>query len=367
MTADAWGDRGKSAPDLGRDTVAAVEFLRCWELEGPWVLTAIVPDGPTATVTFHPGEEPEMRSWIDHHQGKRNIYFSVNRVKHDVQKKTSKTDIGWMLALHVDLDPSASADLITEQQCIREKLQKHRPPPSVIISSGGGMQGFWLLEPVEVDDIDRLETYNIELERALSADHCHNLDRIMRLPGTINLPNRKKRLAGREPALASVVEADWDRRYRLDDFKLTTASDGSNVEPGKANGHDTAAGESGPLASLPQWCFTAIQSGDASRYQGDRSKLVFAVTCEFVLRGWQDGNIEALLLDPQLGISAHCREQGNPAQYARRQIERARKGVARDYRRTKAGAIVRNDQGNIQRALAQMDVGLSQDIFADRL
>jgi hypothetical protein len=133
MTADAWGDRGKSAPDLGRDTVAAVEFLRCWELEGPWVLTAIVPDGPTATVTFDPGEEPEMRSWIGHHQGKRNIYFLVNRMKHDVQKKTSKTDIGWMLALHVDLDPSASADLITEQQCIREKLQKHRPPPSVII------------------------------------------------------------------------------------------------------------------------------------------------------------------------------------------------------------------------------------------
>jgi len=64
------------------------------------------------------------------------------------------------------------------------------------------MQGFWLLEPVPVDDIDRLEAYNIVLEQTLGADRCHNIDRIMRLPGTINLPNRKKRLAGREPALA---------------------------------------------------------------------------------------------------------------------------------------------------------------------
>ena len=184
------------------------------------MLTAIVPDGPTETVTFHPGEEPGMRRWIDCHQGRQKIYFQVNRVKYDVWKKTSKADMGWMLALHVDLDPSASADLVTEQQCLLEKLRMHAPPPSIIISSGGGMQGFWLLELAEVDDIDRLEAYNIALEQELGADRCHNIDRIMRLPGTINLPNRKKRLAGREPALARVVEVDWDRRYRLDDFEL---------------------------------------------------------------------------------------------------------------------------------------------------
>jgi hypothetical protein len=112
-----------SATDLAGDTAAAIEFLHHWEPGGPWVLTAIVPDGPTETVTFHPGEEPELRRWIDRHQGKQNIYFSVNRVKHDVRKKTSKADIGLMLALHVDLDPSASADLVTEQQHMLEKLQ----------------------------------------------------------------------------------------------------------------------------------------------------------------------------------------------------------------------------------------------------
>jgi hypothetical protein len=99
------------------------------------VLTAIVSDGPTETVTFHPGEEPELRRWIDRHQGKRNIYFSVNRVTHDVWKKASEADIGWMRALQVDVDPAATVDLGTEQQCILEKLRMHAPPPSVIISS----------------------------------------------------------------------------------------------------------------------------------------------------------------------------------------------------------------------------------------
>src|SRR5207245_20376 len=112
---------------------------------------------------------------------------------------------------------------------------------------------YWLMKELKaVDDIDRLEAYNIALEQELGADHCHNLDRIMRLPGTINLPNRKKQLAGRESALASVVEADWERRYRLDDFKLTTPSDSPNAEPLKGNEDDTEAPPSDvDIDSLP--------------------------------------------------------------------------------------------------------------------
>jgi hypothetical protein len=53
-----------------------------------------------------------------------------------------------------------------------------------------------------------------------AGDKCHNIDRIMRLPGTINVPNAKKRKMGRVPTLAYLVEdeTDWSRTYSLDDF-----------------------------------------------------------------------------------------------------------------------------------------------------
>jgi hypothetical protein len=321
-----------SATDLAGDTAAAIEFLHHWEPGGPWVLTAIMPDGPTETVTFHPGEEPELRRWIDRHQGKQNIYFSVNRVKHDVRKKTSKADIGLMLALHVELDPSASADLVIEQQHMLEKLQKHAPPLSVIISSGGGMQGFWLLEPVPVDDIDRLEAYNIALEQELGADRCHNIDRIMRLPGTINLPNRKKQLAGREPALARVIEADWECRYRLDDFKLATASDTPNAESVKGNEDDTEALASEvdigalPVSKRIRNLIRGIH--DPEHHYQSRSETVMAVLVAMASNGCSDEQMVAVVFDEHFPDGAHVREHKEPDAYLARQIAKARERAA---------------------------------------
>ncbi len=71
------------------------------------------------------------------------------------------------------------------------------PPPSIIVFSGGGYQAYWKLkEPLEINgDIAKAEDakrYNMQLERIFKADSCHNIDRIMRLPGTINIPGVDK-------------------------------------------------------------------------------------------------------------------------------------------------------------------------------
>lgn len=60
----------------------------------------------------------------------------------------------------------------------------------------GGLQGFWLMHnPVALNgpgSVEQFEAYNRQLETDLGGDHCHNIDRIMRLPGTINVPNAPK-------------------------------------------------------------------------------------------------------------------------------------------------------------------------------
>lgn len=93
-------------------------------------------------------------------------------------------------------------------------LRNFQPAPSFIINSGNGFQGFWLLD--EEQTIDGREELAVELERFnqqialdLTADNCHNIDRIMRLPGTVNIPDAKKRKKGRVPVLASLHSADW--------------------------------------------------------------------------------------------------------------------------------------------------------------
>jgi hypothetical protein len=220
------------------DTDGAVDFLEHWARGGPWVLSAIEPDGPIETRTFR--DRQATKKWIETWQGKRNIYFSVNTPKLDLKKKATKADIGALNALHVDLDTPDGADPEQAKAAIiLPRLKSYRLPPSVILDSGGGLQGFWLMrEPVALngpDSIKQLEAYNRQLETDLGGDHCHNVDRIMRLPGTINLPNAVKRAKGRRQYLAAVVEANWQRRYAIEQFE--TASPSGGKANAKANDH----------------------------------------------------------------------------------------------------------------------------------
>jgi hypothetical protein len=205
---------------LAWDSEAAVKFLIKYDQDGPWCLTAIEPDQGTETRTFERGEEREMQRWVDHRQNLRNLYFHVNQVKGTLTKKATKGDIARFGALHVDID-CVDANDADEKARILAQLRDFDPKPSIIIDSGGGYQAFWLLEcfkKVTPENIPMYEAYNRGLEQALGGDHCHNIDRLMRLPWTVNLPNKKKREQGRIRVLAQVVEADWDLLHDLDDF-----------------------------------------------------------------------------------------------------------------------------------------------------
>ena len=326
---------GGSAGDqnclLSGRTDDAVEFLESWCPGGPWVLTSIVPDGKTTTETFTARSLGQIRDWIDRRQGAQNIYFTVNRTFNAMEVKPKKSDIAAAMALHVDVDPRAGEPLDSERRRALEMLRRHSPPPTVIIDSGGGLQGFWMLDtPAELGgDPLPVEDRNRHIEAALQADACHNIDRIMRLPGTINVPNKRKVAKGRVPALARVVEADWSRRYRLEDFPRAVAVAAAVAPPVAVPADsipDLMGAEDARLLNPSPLERAVIMHGlppdEPGRFPS-RSEAMFYVLCARIRAGVADDVLAAMLLDRSLGISAHVLEQPGPERYAARQIQRA--------------------------------------------
>lgn len=317
-------------------TADALQFLQAWAEKGPWVLTSIIPDGgKTNTQTFTASQLGEMRDWIEERQGKQNVYFTVNPVMRPLQSKAKKTDIRGMVAIHVDVDPRPGEPLESERERALKLLREFKPKPTVIIDSGGGFQGFWVLDQEHRTDgseerAAELEAYNLQVEVLLQADACHNIDRIMRLPGTVNIPGEKKRKKGRQPALAHVVDVDWSLIYPLRQF---TAAPRVQVPDGSGP-TVKLSGNLPRLESLDELPEAVTSRTKQLIVQGDdpddptkypsRSEALFAVLCELVRAGCTDDQIAAVILDPDYGISGHVLDQPRPQQYAARQIQRAR-------------------------------------------
>jgi hypothetical protein len=309
--------------DIKGDNEAAVEFLRKWPAR-PVVLSAVDPERKKGMLTYRCTTEKDIRQVLELWNGKRNLYFTVNCAEgfeHPKEpgkwNKPKKEHMQRMVALHVDIDPVDGADIDAQQAEILGKLGAYSKPPSVIIFSGGGYQGFWLLrEPVPITNADELEAYNRRIEKDLVGDHCYNIDRIMRLPGTVNLPDAKKRAKGRVQALATVVQADWQLVYGLDDFTPWAEAAGA----GKPRG---AAKEK----SDPGWVERVLANGpDASgphSYGGDRSRAVWAVVCALARKKWSVEQIEAALLDKNNALSGHIYDQNDPERAAKRQATKA--------------------------------------------
>jgi Virulence-associated protein E len=98
-----------------------------------------------------------------------------------------------------------------------------------------------------------------------------------------------------------------------------------------------------------------------------RSEAVFFVTCELLRSGVPDPDIKSILIDPDLGISAHMREKGRIADaYADRQIQRGKDAVQTEFHLDRDEKIVRNSQHNIRVALARLGVTVWFDAFRAR-
>jgi putative DNA primase/helicase len=204
------------------------------------LITSFEPDaGPRAVLIVEPCSYLKVAEFLDSQTSlSRNLYFGLNgldldRFKDSGRLKAKKEDIVEILGFHSDLDPidGAATDAIREDKEFFLTLIPESVRPSVVIDSGNGLQPIWLLErPLDLRGrvdrdsiIQRVEGVNRALSlilaanlNSLKADHVQNIDRILRVPGTINFPNAKKRAAGRVNISASLVLFEKERRFTLE-------------------------------------------------------------------------------------------------------------------------------------------------------
>ena len=335
------------------DSEASIKFLKQWNKDGPWVLTAIQTDRKAiTTATFRPADEPELKKWLDKFIGERNIYFHVNSVVRDLTSKALKEDVKSADWLHIDIDPQPGGDLKAERDralgLLTDNIPKGIPKPTVVVFSGGGYQGFWRLnESVTIDgDIKKaedFELYNKRLEQVFGGDHCHNVDRIMRLPGTINIPDAKKKKAGRSEEKAVCFEFN-NLSYDLSEFKKAQGvqiEGGAGVQGGTDVGGFTINVPGNverivDLSELDEWnvpdrvkVIIAQGRHPDQPKEGDnsRSAWLFDCICQLFRCGVPDEVVYSIVTDPEWGIAESVRESKNPERYAVRQMTRAKEQV----------------------------------------
>jgi hypothetical protein len=184
-----------------RDYHDTVEFLEQLRPGGPWVLTAIIPDGHTETITCTTHED--IIVFCTENDGKKNLYFSVNPVRGTPNSKAKKTDIAAIEYLFADLDPKHDESPKAAKDRYLKAIEDSNPQPTTIIDSGNGIQTLWkLVKPMELPDPSTPEWKPIvdDGEAKIKAlllklggtAGTQNIDRILRLPGTINIPNKTK-------------------------------------------------------------------------------------------------------------------------------------------------------------------------------
>jgi hypothetical protein len=274
----------------------ATAFLKQLRPQGPWTLTAIIPDGPTATCTFKALDKAAV--FIRKYNGSRNLYYSINPTRDGLTTKASKEDITAIEYLHSDLDPQADETPAEAKERYLAALDAFEPHPTSIVDSGNGIQAAWkLTEPLDPEQRTEAEAMSLAITLHLGGTAgTQNIDRILRLPGTINIPNKVKLEAGRTPCPAALIKFNG-ACASLDDFDLDTTPQDTEKNDDEDKLEKT------------------IRDG-GGKERGQRSETVFWVVCEMIRRGYLPKKIEATILDPGNGISAHVTSRDCSARQA---------------------------------------------------
>jgi hypothetical protein len=176
--------------------------------------------------------EAHQREWlikdIQERQARgSNVYYSVNRAcpvweQQGYRGKCNADDIIYIRALAFDVDFTVKKDqeLVKALLAFIDTRLVGALLPSLVIDSGGGIQLIYLLrQMVDVrsnpdqrravtdlaNDFETLLRSQVPSSLPIKIDNMSNVDRVMRLPGTVNFPKAEKIAKGQTEALAHIL------------------------------------------------------------------------------------------------------------------------------------------------------------------
>lgn len=309
-----------------------------------WVLTAIHTDrkGPI-TKTFGANTAEAMQAWVEKmNLDSHNIYYHVCVTNKELNESNAQLkDVERVVWLHVDIDPKdqVAPDICKSQT---EEILKNGkdgiPVPTVVVDSGNGLQAFWKLkEPIQIggnlEAAESAKRHNQRLEVVFDADHCHNINRLMRLPYTVNWPNALKRKKGRIAVMASVRWFTKENVYDLTMFPplLTTQTQFSVADVGDLDIPDNL--ERIDVDDLDVYevtdrtkiiCVQGRIPGETKENDNSRSAWLFEAVLKLVRCEVPDAIIYAIITDPDMGVAASVLDKASPDKEARRQISKVK-------------------------------------------
>lgn len=320
-----------------------VKFLRAMLPDGPWSVIAISPlkgAGRISVCSVYPEEASKLEKFIRDNDGVNNLYWAVNTNHAAYNRKLNEQEIKFADFIHCDIDPNPIKDLAQERNRILELITADNlpgglPKPTAIVDSGGGYQVFWKLkDPIDCNSPENLNSArakNLYAAYVLTGDMATaNLDRIMRLPGTLNVPNEKKRKLGREITQSSLIGLDPTLVYDSADFPELTMEETKEFKTDVIC--RTIETNHPPVSDLtvlyewdvPEWTIEVITTGQTDKISiadNSRSGWLFVVLKELQKCGVPAPVLYALITDPNYPISESV--IGHPSgteKYAKRQI-----------------------------------------------
>ena len=289
-------------------------------------LAAITPDGVISGKYFGSDVEAATNWVVDQNAQGRGLYYTTNKCHAGVTNKPNKQDIRKARLAHVDIDPPKDGSAFDKAATICA-LEALPTPPTFIVDSGNGVQALWKLEE-DVDDLERVEAINRGIAQRFAGDSGHNIDRLLRVPGTVNYPNAAKRKRGCVAVMAKFVSLRPDRLSALEVLEREFPLAAALSAPARASvavpdeivlltSADLSRGDTAKLSMM-------LDQPDKHFRNADRSAWAYGIACQMNDDRYPDDDILGILLNTANAGCAHVGDQSNPLRAAKRALSRAK-------------------------------------------